>query len=188
MRIGYLRVSTDDQKPDRQVDALQALCDTLYVEKLSAIAAKRPVFEYVLDKLQPDDTLVVWDLDRAFRSTVDAIVQAEKLRDRDINFEIVSLKVNTAEPAGEFAYSVMAAAAQYERRLLSKRTKEGLAAARKRGSVLGRRRKLDDRQVRQAMEKLDGRKHTLSEVAALLDVHPRTLSRAISRHRKNIDA
>jgi len=181
MRIGYLRVSIDEQRPDRQVDALQSMCDALYVEKLSAVADKRPVFDHVLSKLEKDDTLIVWDLDRAFRNTVDAILHLESLRERGITFEVVSLKVNTAEPAGEFAYSVLAAAAQYERRLLSKRTKEGLEAARKRGAVLGRRRKLTDRQVLKGLEKLEAGSHSLGEVASLLGVHPRTLSRAIKR-------
>lgn len=181
MRIAYLRVSTEEQRPDRQVDALESTCDAIYVEKLSAVAAKRPVFDHVINILKPKDTLVVWDLDRAFRSTVDAILYLELLRERDISFEVVSLNVNTAEPAGELAYSVIAAVAQYERRQLSKRTKEGLAAARKRGTVLGRPQKLSDRQIRQAKEKLDDGLHTIGEVAALFGVHPRTLTRAIKR-------
>ncbi|MEL7281867.1 MAG: recombinase family protein [Pseudomonadota bacterium] len=187
MRIGYLRVSTDEQRPDRQVDALKPLCDELFVEKLSAVAEKRPVFEYVLEKLKPKDTLVVWDLDRAFRTTIEALTHIELLRARDITFEIVSLKVNTAEPAGEFAYSVMAAASQLERRLISKRTKEGLAAARKRGAVLGRPKKLGSRDVLQALEKLDAGNHTVAEIAALLGVHARTLSRAINRYQTGSD-
>lgn len=181
MRIGYLRVSTEEQRPDRQMDALKPLCDKIFVEKLSAIAAKRPVFERVISELQSGDTLVVWDLDRAFRSTVDAIVQAESLCERGIAFEIISLKVNTAEPAGEFAYSVMAAAAQYERRMLSKRTKEGLEAAVKRGVKLGRKRSLTNDQVYAAVKKLETESTCLAEVAALYNVHPRTLSRAMER-------
>ncbi|CTQ58136.1 recombinase family protein [Roseibium album] len=180
MKIGYLRVSTEEQNPYRQLDSLTPLCDRVYVEKLSAVAARRPVFDAVMDMLKPGDTLVVWDLDRAFRSTVDAILQEERLRTAGIRFEVFSLRVNTAEPAGEFAYSVMAAAAQYERRMISKRTKEGLEAAVKRGVKLGRKRKLSDKQVRQAREKLQSGGWTRSEVAALFGVHPRTLARALS--------
>ena len=89
--------------------------------------------------------------------------------------------MNTAEPAGEFAYSVMAAAAQLERRMISKRTKEGLAAARKRGVRLGRKPKLSQQQVRQAQEKLEAGTHTQAELAAMFGVHPRTLARALKR-------
>lgn len=181
MKIGYLRVSTEEQNVDRQIDALKPLCDEVFIEKLSATAPKRPVFDRVMRKLKQGDTLVVWDLDRAFRSTVDAILQEKRLRKNGIAFEIISLNVNTAEPAGEFAYSVMAAAAQLERRMISKRTKEGLAAARKRGVRLGRKPKLSQRQVRQAEEKLDAGTHTQAELAAMLGVHPRTLARALKR-------
>ena len=182
MKIGYLRVSTEEQNADRQIDALQPLCDQVFIEKLSATAPKRPVFDHVMNQLQKGDTLVVWDLDRAFRSTVDAILQEKCLRENGIAFEIISLNVNTSEPAGEFAYSVMAAAAQLERRMISKRTKEGLAAARKRGVILGRAPKLSMRQVRQAKEKLDAGTHSKSELAAMFGVHPRTLARALSKY------
>jgi len=183
MKIGYLRVSTEEQNADRQIDALKPLCDEVFIEKLSATAPKRPVFDRVMRKLKKGDTLVVWDLDRAFRSTVDAILQEKRLRENGIAFEIISLNVNTAEPAGEFAYSVMAAAAQLERRMISKRTKEGLAAARKRGVRLGRKPKLTQKQVRQVKEKLDAGTHTQAELAAMLGVHPRTLARALNKIR-----
>lgn len=76
-RVGYLRVSTEEQKPDRQIDGLTPYCDILYIEKLSAVAKKRPVFEQILNSLKQGDTLVVWDLDRAFRSTLDALTQTK---------------------------------------------------------------------------------------------------------------
>jgi len=181
MKIGYLRVSTEEQNANRQIDALKPLCDDVFIEKLSATASKRPVFDQVMSLLNTGDTLVVWDLDRAFRSTVDAILQEQHLRENGITFEIISLNVNTAEPAGEFAYSVMAAAAQLERRMISKRTKEGLAAARKRGVQLGRRPKLTPDQVRQARDKLNAGTQTQVSMAAMLEVHPRTLARALKR-------
>lgn len=181
MKIGYLRVSTEEQNADRQVDALKPLCDEVFIEKLSAVAPRRPIFDHVMSLLKMGDTLVVWDLDRAFRSTVDAILQEKRLRENGIAFKIISLNVNTAEPAGEFAYSVMAAAAQLERRMISKRTKEGLAAARKRGVILGRKPKLSTKQILQAQEKLDAGTHTQAKLAAMLDVHPRTLARAIKK-------
>jgi DNA invertase Pin-like site-specific DNA recombinase len=185
MKLGYLRVSTEEQNTDRQIDALKPLCDNVFIEKISATAPKRPVFDQVMSLLKTGDTFVVWDLDRAFRSTVDAILQEKHLRENGIEFEIISLNVNTSEPAGEFAYSVMAAAAQLERRMISKRTKEGLAAARKRGVQLGRKPKLTQIQVRQAKEKLEAENHTQSELAAMLGVHPRTLARALKRELQN---
>lgn len=179
--IGYLRVSTGEQCPDRQIDALRPICDELHVEKLSAVAKKRPVFEHVLGKLTAGDTLVVWDLDRAFRSTVDAILQAEKLREQSIQFKVVTLDIDTTEPAGEFFYTIMAAYAQFERRNLSRRTKEGLAAARKRGKRLGRPRKLSDEDVAAARKLWINGSSTLWQIADELGVHSSTLSRSIRR-------
>ena len=69
MKIAYLRVSTEEQNLHRQFDALSDVCDQVYCERLSGVATKRPVFDKVMNLLKPGDTLVVWDLDRAFRST-----------------------------------------------------------------------------------------------------------------------
>ena len=123
MKIGYLRVSLEDQKEDRQADGLKDLCDEIYVEKVSGASKKRPVYQQVIEKLKAGDTLVVWDLDRAFRSTVDALLEAEKLRQREAAF------------------------AQFERQNLIKRTKEGMASARKRGKHIGRPYKLNLEEV-----------------------------------------
>jgi len=138
MKIGYLRVSTEDQNHQRQIDSLKTVCDALYTETLSATSKKRPVFEKVLRKLKLGDTLVVHDLDRAFRSTIDALSHAERLRERGVEFQILSLNVDTSTPAGQLVYTVMAAFAQYERQCLSQRTKEGMAAAKRRGKHVGR--------------------------------------------------
>jgi DNA invertase Pin-like site-specific DNA recombinase len=179
MRIGYLRVSTEEQKPDRQIDGLKPLCDKLFTEKSSAVAKKRPVFDEVLGLLNPGDTFVVWDLDRAFRSTIDALMQAEKLHQRGIEFQIVTLGVDTSTAHGKLVYTVIAAFAQHERDHLSERTKQGLEAAVRRGIVLGRRPKISRRQALLAKQKIDNRSHTVAELAALHGIHPRTLLRRI---------
>lgn len=181
MKIGYLRVSTADQKPDRQIDALGPICDRLYIEKLSAAAKKRPVFDQVFTMLKRGDTLVVWDLDRAFRSTVDAILQAEQLRERGVEFRIVTLNVDTTEPMGEFFYALMAAYGQFERRNLSRRTKEGLEAAKRRGKRLGRPPKMSMAQLAEARQRLETEEVTLATLARLNGVHPLTLTRNLKR-------
>ena len=142
MKLGYLRVSTEEQRPDRQIDGMRPLCDELHIETCSAVANKRPVFDHILNTLKKGDTLVVWDVDRAFRSTVDAINYAEKLRERGIEFRIVSLGVDTSTADGMLVYTVVAALAEHERKRLSERTKQGLEAARRRGKRIGRPRKL----------------------------------------------
>lgn len=180
-KIAYLRISTQEQRPDRQIIGLRGLCDETHIETLSAVSAKRPVFERVIKKLKDGDTLVVWDLDRAFRSTIDAITTAEKLRERGIKFQIISLSIDTATPHGEFAYTIMAAAAQFERRLLCKRTKEGLEAARQRGVRLGRPPKLSSEQIHDARNRLNRNQATVETLAQELEVSIWTIGRAIKK-------
>ena len=185
MKLGYLRVSTEDQRPDRQIDALTPLCDQLFIEKVSAIAKKRPVFEELMAALKPGDTFVVWDLDRAFRSTIDALMQADKLHQRGVEFQIVTLGVDTSTAHGKLVYTVIAAFAQHERDHLSERTKQGLEAAVRRGKVLGRRPKVSCQQALLAKDKIDSGSSTIAELAALHGVHPRTLSRRINAAMKS---
>lgn len=178
MKIGYLRVSTEEQNEDRQVDALLPICDEMYVEKLSASAKNRPVFEGILNKLTKGDTLVVWSLDRAFRSTKDALNHADQLKARGVEFYIVSLGVDTATADGRLAFTVVAAVAEHERNRLSERTKQGLEAARRRGKILGPKRKMSDIQIRHAVARIENGE-TVKSVAHRYSVHPWTLSRNI---------
>uniref|UniRef100_A0A2A4YZC0 DNA invertase n=1 Tax=OCS116 cluster bacterium TaxID=2030921 RepID=A0A2A4YZC0_9PROT len=181
MKIGYLRVSTEEQRPDRQVDGLEPICDELHIEKVSAVSDKRPIFEKILRNLKSGDTLVVWDLDRAFRSTIDAITQAKQLQERGIEFQIVTLGIDTSTADGMLVYTVIAAFAEHERNRLSERTKEGLAAAVKRGQRLGRPPKMTDQQILSAQQKIETKQYTVAQLAELYDVQPWTLTRSINR-------
>ena len=183
-KIGYLRVSTEEQKPDRQIDGLRSVCDSLHIERISAVAKKRPVFEHVLNSLQQGDRLVVWNLDRAFRSTLDALTQVQMLKERGIEFQVVTMNIDTSEPMGEFFFTVVAAFAQLERQTISQRTKEGLKAAKRRGKRLGRIPKLSKRQVRSAMAKIETGEASVGEVAALHGVDVTTIRRSIKRLNK----
>ncbi len=180
MKIGYLRVSSEEQNEDRQVDAMLPICDEIHIEKLSAVAKFRPIFEAVLKKLERGDTLVVWSLDRAFRSAKDALGQADLLKERGISFQIVSLGVDTSTADGRLAFTVVAAVAEHERNRISERTKQGLAAARKRGRQLGAKRKMTDNQIRTAIKRLESREK-LKDIAYDYKVHPWTLTRNINR-------
>ncbi len=155
MKIGYLRVSTEEQRPDRQIDGLTSLCDEIHIETLSAVSTHRPVYEDVIQRLHSGDTLVVWDLDRAFRSTIDALLEAEKLRERGIGFQIV-----------------MAAYAQFERQNLIKRTKEGMNAARKRGVHVGR---VSNKTLHSAHAAIAAGEETLASMAVKIGCTEKTL-------------
>jgi DNA invertase Pin-like site-specific DNA recombinase len=179
-KIAYVRVSTPDQRHDRQIEGLKQVCDELHVETLSACAAKRPVYDEVLARLGPGDMLVVWDLDRAFRSVIDALTEAEKLRARGVHFRIANLNIDTSTPAGIFVYTMISALAEFERRTLSQRTREGLQAARKRGARIGRPPALSDRQLRRAAQRHEAGE-TYAAIAGDYRVDGWTLSRALRR-------
>ena len=181
LKIGYLRVSTRQQKTDRQIYGMQALCDELHIEKVSAAATDRPVFERVLAKLKRGDTLLVWDMDRAFRSTEDAIVYARELHRRGVTFQAINFEIDTITADGNYAYQVNAAAAERERRKISERTKQGLEAARNRGVRLGPKPKMTDRQIQNAKNKLETSGVKIKEVAKQYGVAPWTITRSIRR-------
>lgn len=179
-KIGYLRVSTAEQSHDRQVDGLKDLCDELHVETLSAVSPRRPVYERIMKTLRPGDVLVIWDLDRAYRSAKDALCELDALTRRGINFHIARLNIDTATPTGRFLYTVMGGLAEFERLMLSQRTREGLLAARKRGARLGRPPKLDAVQLAAARDRLSGGE-TVKRVARSLGVAPWTVTRSLRR-------
>jgi len=178
-RIGYLRVSTEEQRPDRQIEGLSALCDELHIETLSAVSRTRPVYEAVKARLQTGDMLVVWDLDRAYRSAAEALAEINIFNQRGVGFRIANFGFDTTTAEGYFLLTILSGMSEFERRILSRRTKEGLAAARRRGKVLGRPRKLKDCDIESARVRLAGGKITISALAKELNVGRWTLSRAL---------
>jgi DNA invertase Pin-like site-specific DNA recombinase len=149
-RIGYARVSTDDQHLDLQRDALtKAGCGVIYEEAISGKNTARPELEQCLKALRTGDTLVVWRLDRLGRSLRDLVQIVADLEQRGIHFESLTEKIETGSAAGKLQFHVFAALAEFERALIRERTQAGLAAARARGRAGGRKPKLDDKQVRE---------------------------------------
>lgn len=148
-RIGYARVSTDDQNLDLQRDALrQAGCSTIYEEAASGKSAARPELEQCRKALRAGDTLVVWRLDRLGRSLPDLVQIVADLEQRGVQFESLTEKIETGSAAGKLQFHVFAALAEFERGLIRERTRAGLEAARARGRSGGRKPKLDAKQIR----------------------------------------
>ena len=181
MKIGYVRVSSQEQVTDRQFDNMVGVCDKIYAEKKSAKDLKRPVYQQALRELKRGDTFVILSIDRAFRNTLDAIGEADKLRDRGVEFQIINLAIDTSNADGKLAFTVIAAVAQHERERTSERVKQGQAIAKKNGQHIGRPAKMSKPQVLSAIRKLGAKEATLEELAALNDVHPWTLTRSIRR-------
>ena len=112
-KIAYIRVSTGEQRPDRQIDGLKDICDELYIEKLSAVSKRRPVYEKVMARLKPGDVFVIWDLDRAYRSTKDALNEIDQLKERGVSIRIASMDIDTSSPFGVLLYTFIGALAQF---------------------------------------------------------------------------
>lgn len=176
-KIAYIRVSTPDQKHDRQLLGLGDLCDELHIETISAVKKERPVYEKVMQRLKPGDVFVIWDLDRAYRSTRDALDQLDQLCSRNISIHIANLGLDTSTPYGVLIYTIIGALAQFERDLLSQRTKEGMEAARQNGKQIGRPRKLSADTLDRIAAHLQAKEFTAAEVALQFDMHERSLTR-----------
>jgi DNA invertase Pin-like site-specific DNA recombinase len=138
--FGYMRVSTVDQNLDRQEQQLKEVgCKRIFYEKVTGTKRNRPELNRLLEFLREGDTVIVTDLTRLSRSTKDLIEIAELIRSKGAHLK--SLKeswLDTTSSQGQFLFTIFAALAQLERDQISERTKEGLAAARRRGKVVGR--------------------------------------------------
>lgn len=179
MIIGYARVSTEDQNLDLQILALQKVgCDYIYEDLgVSGASTDRPGLLRLLKRLRPGDTLAVWRLDRLGRSLSHLIRILENLNKRGISFHSIAEHIDTSSSGGRLVFHMMAALAEFERALISERTRAGLAAAKAEGKRIGRRPRLSSPQIAQARRLLDDEKWRASDVAAHLGVHPITLKR-----------
>lgn len=151
------------------------------VEYISGAARERPVFDSLIRELRTGDTFVVLDVDRAFRSAVDALVTAQTLRERGIGFDIINLPVDVQTDLGEILYGCLALFSQLERKTIKRRTREGLAAARRRGVRLGRPARLSDTTIREAHAWMNEVPLPCRYVAWFLGVSRLTLQRGFHR-------
>lgn len=182
-RIGYARVSTEEQNLALQLDALKAAgCHHVFFDEgVSGVAVRRRALDDVLNALQPHDVLVTWRLDRLGRSLAHLISVMAVLNERCVGFRSLSEAIDTTTAGGRLIFHVMGALAEFERSLISERTKAGMAAARHRGTVLGRPRKLTDDQIFEAFELLHCGAVDLAALAEGLNVSPLTLVRGLKR-------
>lgn len=183
MQIGYARISTDDQNLALQMDALrQAGCDRIFHDEgVSGITVSRPALDHALAVLAPHDVLIVWKLDRLGRSLAHLIEITGKLAARGIGFRSLSEAIDTTTASGRLLFHVMGALAEFERALISERTRAGMASARARGALIGRPKKLAASAVQEAKIALEAGTAALPELAMSLAVAPVTLARALKR-------
>ncbi len=139
MKIGYARVSTQDQDLALQLDALnEAGCEQTYQEKITGSTKERPQLQKMLEHLREGDVIVIWKLDRLARSLKDLVDLVTQIQENGASFQSLNDQIDTTTAHGKFTFHVFAALAEFERDIIRERTKAGLAAARARGRKGGR--------------------------------------------------
>lgn len=177
--IGYARVSTEDQKLDMQLDCLKAAgCDQVFYDHgISGGKADRPGLEQALKHVVEGDMLIVYKLDRLGRSVLHLADLLARLDNQDVQFWSLTEGINTATPGGKLIYHIFAAVAEFHRDLIRENTRNGLRAARERGSKLGRPRAMSIEDVIEAHLHIQQEGTTITEVAKRFRVSESTLYR-----------
>jgi len=178
MIIGYARVSTSDQNLDAQLNRLrEARAERIFEEKVTGTKRQRVQLDALLDQLRDGDVVVVTKYDRLARSLKDLLEIVEAIRNEGAGFRSLAEDIDTTTSAGRLIFHVFASIAEFERDRISERTKEGLAAARKRGRVGGRPPALSSNQ-RTEVRKMRDEGRSIPEIARLFKVSQMTVRRA----------
>ena len=183
MIFGYARVSTQEQNLDRQLDILKNEgAEEIIQEKVSGIKYNRLEVFKLLDKLRKGDIILITDLTRLSRSTKDLFSLVELIEKKGAN--IKSLKeswLDTTTPQGKLMFTLMAGINQFERDLISQRTKEGLEAARKRGRLGGRKPKLDEDQKKALYQLYQQKEMNIKSICELFKISKPTLYKVVEK-------
>jgi len=168
MKIGYIRVSRDQQTTALQEDAMKKeCCERVFTDKMSGKRFDRPEFLKMLDIARTGDVIVVWRLDRLGRSLKELIETINMLAERGIELQSLKEHIDTTTPTGKLMFHIMGAMAEFERDVISERTQAGLEAARARGRHGGRPKaieKISLRNLTRAKELYDAKKNTIAEI------------------------
>ncbi len=183
MKIGYARVSTDEQNLDLQRAALEAAgCERVFEDRgISGAESARPGLAAALGALGAGDVLAVWKLDRLGRSLGQLIVMIDGIGKAGAGFQSLSESIDTTTAGGRLIFHVMGALAEFERSLIGERTRAGMQAAKRRGKAVGRPRKLTGHQLARARALIETGEETRAGVAELFGVDVATLRRAMRK-------
>lgn len=181
LKVGYARVSTEEQSLDLQINALRAAnCTHIFTDfGVSGKGFDRPGLAEALAVLDSGGILVVWRLDRLGRSLPRLIELVDRLGQRGAEFQSLTESIDTTSPGGRLIFHIMGALAEFERSLISERTRAGMQAARLKGIHLGRRRAMHDEDISDARSYLlNG--ETMDDVANRYGISARTLRRYLN--------
>jgi len=186
MFVGYARVSTQDQNPYLQEDALRkAGCDRVFIEKAGGAKAARPQLTEALNYMRQGDTLVVWRLDRLGRSLKQLVGAINMFNENSIGFISLKENIDTTTTGGKLVFHIFAALAEFERDVIRERTQAGLAAARARGRLGGRPRIMDQKKVDLARSLYKEGKLTVEEICNMIHVSRATFYRYVRPVKEN---
>lgn len=183
MNIGYARVSTEEQNLDLQTYALKgAGCAVIHEDfGISGAKVRRPGLNKALKQVRTGDVLVVWKLDRLGRSLPHLVETINGLRERGVGFRSLQEQIDTTCAGGRFYFHMLAALAEFERELISERTRAEMASARRRGIHIGRPSKLSPEMIDEARAMIKTGEKSKAEIAALMGVDYSTLQRWLLR-------
>jgi len=185
MRFGYARVSTLEQNPSLQIDALEAAgCDEIITDEASGKSAIRPGLDNLLNKLRSGDELLVWRLDRLGRSLKSLLELINYFDKTDIKFKSLTENIDTSTLNGKLIFNIFAALSEFERNLIRERTMAGLSAARARGR-LGGRPTAKKAKIEAAIQLYDKKELTIDQICKVIGISRGTLYKYLGQKNNN---
>jgi DNA invertase Pin-like site-specific DNA recombinase len=176
MKFGYARTSKLEQNLDLQIDELKkAGCEKIITDKISGSVAERPGLGKLKEQLRPKDVIVVWRLDRLGRSLKNLIDWFIELEKNGIEFQSLHEKIDTSSPTGRLIFHLFGALAEFEKNLIQERTQAGLSAARARGRLGGRPKRLDLAKRSLVVKLYKDKESTAKEICSMMGISKPTL-------------
>lgn len=183
MLIGYARVSTDDQNLNLQHDALKnAGCEKIFDDQITGSKIQRPGLDAILEFARTGDIIVVWRLDRLSRSLKDLIEMVALLDSKKIGLRSLNESIDTSSSSGKLIFHIFGALAEFERNLIRERTHAGLTAARARGKMGGRPKKLNTEKAKLAQDLYDQKTRSIKQICELVGVSKPTLYKYLNKN------
>jgi DNA invertase Pin-like site-specific DNA recombinase len=182
MLIGYARVSTDDQNLNLQYDELKKTgCTKFFDDKITGSKLARPGLDQAIQFARQDDVIVVWRLDRLSRSLKDLIEVVSLLESKGIGLKSIHESIDTTSSSGKLIFHIFGALAEFERNLIRERTCAGLEAARARGKIGGRPKKLTSDKIKLAKDLYNEKTRSIKQICELVGVSKPTLYKYLSK-------
>ena len=182
MKIGYIRVSTQEQNTARQEELMKSLdVDHIYIDRMSGKTSNRPELQNMMDYVRKGDTVVVESISRFARNAKDLLDLVERLTAKGVEFVSQKEAINTSTPTGKFMLTVFGAVAELEREYILQRQREGIAIAKENGVYKGRK-PIDHPDFLPVVKKWRGGEITAREAMKRVQMSPTTFYRKVRRY------